>query len=346
MILKSLYYDPNGIARGIVENNSRQYNVSICREFNRSWCSCAYNLFNKSPCKHIMFLLGEVDLNKMVKKKILDRLETGCKTIDDLLAGGVPYSIVSGVYGKPMAGKSMFCYQIALANIKDNDRKVLYIDTEGIRVTDIRRLMYKFGERFDLKPEEINNKIEIISTLGDVQLKSLQKLFRMFGEMVTLDQSKGGKYTPHFEVCHPTYDDKKLGEYSMIIIDSLSKPIKDAIGSNTPNLPARSQIQERLFGMLTHKAMMHNLAIIINHHTTRNPAMPFGEDFGTPSGGDAIMYNTKYVLEFWTATNKIKNDSNWGIEARRVRLFRHPTEQVTGEWQVVRLKKDYGYTDE
>ena len=167
----------------------------------------------------------------------------------------------------------------------------------------------------------------------------------MFGLMPKLEQSSGGKYTPKFEFSAPILDDKKLGEYSMIIIDSFSKPLKDSVGVNTANLPARSQLQERLFGLLSHIAVKHNIAIIINHHTSKNPVMPFGVDFGKPIGGDSIIYNTKYVIEFWSATNKIKNDSNFGIEARRVRLVRHPVKQVDLEWKIIRLKKDWGYVD-
>jgi len=344
MILKELFYDGRGIARGIIEGNSGVYDTAIDSEFNRGWCSCPSYTFNKEPCKHIVYLLNKVEYNKMKERK-LDRLPTGSKIIDDLIGGGLPYSIVSGTYGKPMAGKSMFCYQAGLANLIKSKRKTLYIDTEGIRPQDIKELLYKFGARFGLDKATINSRFDITTTLGDIHLKSINKLFKMFGQNLILDQSKGGKYTAKFEYTTPTYNDKKLEDYSMIIIDSMSKPLKDTIGTNTANLPTRSQVQERIFGMLTHLAVQHNIAVIINHHVSSNPVMPFGVDFGHPIGGDSIMYNTKYVLEFWDATNKLKTETGWGIETRRVRLYRHPTEQVTGEWTPIRLQKDVGYVD-
>jgi len=345
MYIKKIEYDNVGIARGyIVSDSGNEYISCIDKTQSRFWCSCANYTFKKSLCKHIMFLMFNLDKSKMVSKK-LDRVKTGSQIIDDLLGGGVPYGIVSGTYGKPMAGKSMFCYQVGLANLKESPKKTLYIDTEGIRSQDIKSLLYKFGNRFDLDNKTINDRFDIITTLGDIQLKSIQKLFKMFGQMLTLDQSKGGKYSAKFEFSTPLLNDKKLEEYSMIIIDSLSKPIKDTVGTNTANLPTRSAIQERIFGLLSHVAVQFNQAIIINHHVSSNPVMPFGTDFGHPIGGDSIMYNTKYVLEFWDATNKIKTDTGFGIEARRVRLYRHPTEQITGEWIPIRLQKDVGYVD-
>jgi len=344
MIIKELFYDGRGIARAIIQGNSGVYNTSLDSEHNRGWCSCPHYVFNKTPCKHIIYLLSKVEYKKMVGKEV-DRVTTGSSILDELLGGGVPYSIVSGTYGKPMAGKSMYCYQVGLSNIKNTKKKTLYIDTEGIRPQDIKGLLYKFGQRFGLTTKDIDDRYDITTTLGDIHLKSIQKLFKMFGQNLILEQSKGGKYTAKFEYTTPIYKDEDFSGYSMIIIDSLSKPLKDTVGTNTANLPTRSQIQERIFGMLTHVAVQHNIAIIINHHVSSNPVMPFGTDFGHPIGGDSIMYNTKYVLEFWDATNQIKKDSGFGLEARRVRLFRHPTEQVTGEWKVIRLQKDVGYVD-
>jgi len=346
MIIRGLFYDNLGIARAIIQSKDKVYDTAFDIERKMGWCSCASYVFNKKPCKHIIHLIMNVDKNKMKKKSDLNRLKSGCEIIDDLLGGGIPYGIVTGIHGKPMAGKSIFTYQIGVANLNESADKTLYIDTEGIREDDIRGLLYKFGERFDVSKETIDKRFDIITTLGDSTLKSYQKLFKMFGVMAKIEQSSGGKYTPKFEFSAPILDKKKLEQYSMIIIDSFSKPMKDSVGTNTANLPARSQLQERLFGIISHIAVEYNIAIIINHHTSRNPTMPFGVDFGQPIGGDSIIYNTKYVLEFWDATNKIKKDSGFELEARRVKLIRHPVKQLDNEWRVVRLKNDYGYTDE
>lgn len=349
MRILELWYDLRGIARSVILSESgNEYDTCLDSKNHRGWCSCAFSTFNKERfCRHVLFLIDKIDYEEMKDmSNKLDRVSTGSQILDDLLGGGVPYGIVSGVYGRPAIGKSMYGYQIGLSSLKESNKKTLYIDTEGTRENDLRSLLYRFGKRFGLEKSDINKRFDIATTLGDIHLKSIQKLFQMFGQSLKLEQSRGGKYTAKFEFTTPIYKDDKLEEYSMIIIDSMSKPLKDSVGTNTSNLPTRSQIQERIFGMLTHIAVKYNIAVIIIHHCTHNPVNLFGVDWGVPTGGDSIIYNTKYVLEFWEATSPIKKSTGWDLEARRVRIFRHPTEQVDWKWIPIRLKKDTGYTDE
>ena len=348
MHVKSLFYDNLGIARSIIVSDSgEEYSTSLDKELKRSWCSCPNWVFNKQPCKHILFLLSKVEKGKMVNNKSkLNYMSTDSQILDDLLGGGVPYGIVTAVFGQPTAGKSMFGFQMCIANVKHSGIKTMYIDTEGLRPHDFKNVLKKFNkDRWNLTDKEIDEKCELITTLGDIRLLSVQKLFMMFGYMLTFDLSKNGKYTPKFDITTPTIKDEKWNDYGLIVLDSLTKPIKDSMGANTQNLPARAQLIERLFGKLYDVATRHNLAIVINHHASVNPVTPFGRDFGKMWGGDPVLYNSKYAMEFIDATNKIKNDTGWGVEARRVKLVRRPDEQVTDELIPIRLKKDYGYTD-
>jgi len=348
MIVRNITYDNLGIARGYVASDSgNEYVSCLDRNNNRVWCSCPVFTFNKIICKHVMALMNSVEYDRMVKKEKLDRISTDCQIIDDLLGGGIPFGIVTGLFGKPMSGKSFFAYQMIIKFLADTTLKAMYKDTEGLRERDLRGLLYRLGERFNVSKKDIDERVVIKTTLGDTQLRSVQKLLQMFGTMVTFTQSAGGKITPIFQACTPSIKQNILeNDFGLLVIDSLTKPIKDGITSTTSNLPTRSQVQERIFGELSNLATRSNMAILVNHHVSSNPVMPFGTDFGKPVGGDSIMYNTKYTLEFWDATNKIKKDSGFGLEARRVRLYRHPTEQIDGVWHVIRLKKDYGYTDQ
>jgi len=347
MKLNELFYDNYGIARGIISSDSgEEYCTSIDLQLRRSWCSCPYYIFNKTACKHIIYLLGNIEKDKMVNKRNkLDKVSTGSDILDELLGGGVPYGIVTSVFGEPMSGKSMFSFQMGLASIKETGLKTMYIDTEGIRPQDFYSITSKFKDRWELTDKDIKDKFEFVSTLGDLTFTSVQKLFRMFGYVLTYDISKGGKYTPKFEYCKPTIKEEKWSEYGMIIIDSITKPLKDSIGANTQNLPARAQVVERLFGKLYDLATRHGLAIMINSHASVDPITPFGRDFGHMWGGDGLLYNSKYALQFIDATSKIKNQTGWGIEARRVMLIRRPDEQATGDLTPIRLKKDWGYCD-
>jgi len=346
-LVDEIFYGSDGIARATIKSNSGNiYYVCIDKSENRAWCTCPYNVFNKVPCKHIIFALNKVEFSKMVNKNF-DVLKTGSEVIDELFGGGLPYGVVSGIYGKAMTGKSMFGYQVGLSNIK-NGGKTLYIDTEGIREQDIRKLLYKFGERWDLTKGEIDKNFIIKSTLGHPQYNSLQTLFMFFGEVLMIDQSDKGKLTVNFRTkkSTPLIKPESLEKFSMIILDSLTNPLKTTIGSNTSNLPARAQVEERLYAIFSHLATRYNMSIPIIHHASCNPVSLFGVDFGNMWGGDTILYNTKYAIQFWSATSKIQKETKWGNEARRVRLFRNPYKKATGEWKVVRLKEDYGFCDE
>jgi RecA/RadA recombinase len=133
----------------------------------------------------------------------------------------------------------------------------------------------------------------------------------------------------------------------MVIVDSITKPIKDSIGANTQNLPARAQLMERLFGKLFEIATRHDIAMIVTHHATVNPVTPFGRDFGKIWGGDSTMYNSKYAIEFiGDCPLKIRNETGWTVpESRRVKLIRRPDAQADGELHPIRLKNDWGYVD-
>ena len=348
MIIKDLYYDNWGMARAVIESSTNvEYCVTIDQSTYRMWCSCPQQIFNPtSSCKHIRHLLDNLEYKKMVKKKF-NFVETGSKTIDDLLGGGVPYGIVTAVYGEPTSGKTIFGHQMGLANIAKTGKKTILIETEGLRNYDVKITLYKFMKRWGLDKDIVDDKYIIKHTMGNMQLQSIQVLFKMFGVLPTFDISDKGKYTTKFnDKIKPTISEDTLKNTGMIIIDSFTKPIKDSIGSNTQNLPARSSLTEKLFNRLYHYAMVYNIAVIVNHHASINPLQMFGRDLGKPYGGDPILYNSKYAMEFIDAPRKLQQETGWGIETRRVKLLRRPDAQSTNELFPVRLKNNFGYTDD
>ena len=100
MQIERLYYDPTGIARAVVRGDSAiYYNVSIDYELLRNWCSCPQYVYYKVPCKHIKFVITNLEFDKMVNKIAqLDKLSTGSKVIDDLLGGGIPYGTITTIF--------------------------------------------------------------------------------------------------------------------------------------------------------------------------------------------------------------------------------------------------------
>jgi len=347
MKIQSIYYDNIGVARIILESDSgNEYDIAIDNPRRIAWCSCPFYVFNKIPCKHILFAMNYLEYDKMVDRtKSLKHLTTGCKTIDNLLGGGIPYGIVTAVFGEPTTGKTLFGYQSGLSNLANSNKDTILIETEGLRDIDTYNILEKFKSRWNLSSADITKRFKIIHTLGDPKLQSIQKLFQMFGYMITLEISKNGKYSIQFQNTIPTLTPNQLEKTSMIILDSLTKPVKDSVGSETQNLPARAQMTERLFGKLYHIAKVYNIAILVINHASVNPAVPYGRDLGKPYGGSPVLYNSKYAIGFVDATSEIKKNTGWGIEARRVRLLRRPDEQTTGQLYPVRLKKDWGFDD-
>ncbi len=59
------------------------------------------------------------------------RLPVGCRTIDELLGGGIETGAISLVYGPPGGGKTNLCLSTAVTTAAAGDR-VLFVDTEGI----------------------------------------------------------------------------------------------------------------------------------------------------------------------------------------------------------------------
>lgn len=357
MHLVSIYYDNNGTARAIVEGDR---GIEYCTSINRtewiSWCSCEAYVYSSIglPCKHIRFLNKNLDVNKMVDRTDeLFKLPTGCKTVDDLLGGGIPHKLITALFGDPATGKSWLAYQSGVNNIKINKKKTLLIDTEGLTQNDLDNILGKLRSRFGVSEKEIKENFQMIKTYNDPQMHSIQKLLQMFGYMVLFEMSeKGGKYKVIFKHCEDTLKPKELEGISMIILDSLTKPIKDSIGSETANLPARAQIVERLFGKLHQVADLYNIAVIVIHHQSNPP--PVGPYRIKPYayGGNPVYYNSKYILQIFDSTKKerdIKCKENqkktWQIEARRIALVRRPDEQATGEKIPIRLMKDFGFTD-
>ncbi len=60
-------------------------------------------------------------------------LSTGCNTLDSLLGGGIESGIITEFFGEGGSGKTNICLQLA-KNVALQDKKSIYIDTEGISV--------------------------------------------------------------------------------------------------------------------------------------------------------------------------------------------------------------------
>jgi len=348
MKIESVSFDNDGIARiEVLSDSNNRYVVCIDSDTLKTWCDCPRWVYKKEQCKHIKFVLANVNLAGLKRRNNMELLKSGCATIDSLLGGGFPYGMVVSVTAEPNIGKTKLGLQLAVANIKQKCKHSIIIETEGESFEDHLVLMKKFAVRYGLSEQDLVKHIKYYQTIGDVKEYGIQKLMKLLGYDLKLTLSKGGKFSTDFTQTKLGIDETVLKNSSFMLIDSITTPIKESVGSETQNLPARASIVQRLYGRLYQLAKTYNLLVVVNHHTSVNPVMPFGKDLGKIYGGQPVLYNSKYAIQLLPSTNELRKKYYQGFEneARRIRLIRHPYIIADGKLYNIRLKKDYGFCD-
>jgi DNA repair protein RadB len=72
-------------------------------------------------------------------------IPTECKSLDELLGGGIESGSLTSLYGEAGSGKTNLCLQLA-KNVVLSGKKVIFIDSEGV---SFERLKQIAGEDFD-----------------------------------------------------------------------------------------------------------------------------------------------------------------------------------------------------
>ncbi len=121
----------------------------------------------------------------------IERLSLGCKSLDDLLGGGLEYGVITNFYGEAGSGKSNLAL-IATKNVVAAGKKVIFIDTEGSysieRINQISKAPEKVNSNTTLlEPMNFNEQHKMILELskkiskeiGLVVLDSLVALYRI-----------------------------------------------------------------------------------------------------------------------------------------------------------------------
>lgn len=73
------------------------------------------------------------------------KIPLDCPSLDELLEGGFETGCITLLYGEAGSGKTNLCLQLA-RNIARSDRKVIYVDTEGVSLDRLRQMS---GEDFE-----------------------------------------------------------------------------------------------------------------------------------------------------------------------------------------------------
>jgi len=78
----------------------------------------------------------------------IERISTGIRDIDNILAGGIPKGFLVAVVGEPGCGKTIFCLHFVSAGLREGE-KAIFITTEESKESIIRQ-----AEQFGLGFEE------------------------------------------------------------------------------------------------------------------------------------------------------------------------------------------------
>lgn len=197
------------------------------------------------------------------ERKMIGRISTNCKELDELLGGGVEAKAITEAYGRFASGKTQLGFQLAVNAQKPVDKGglgggVLFLDTEGtFRPERIETIAKAAG----LDPKETLENIFVVrATTTEQQILSLEKA------------------------------DKLIKEHNikLIIVDSLMSLFR----SEYPGRGALGERQQKLNGHI-HKlqqlADTYNLAVYITNQVMDNPGILFG-DPTTPVGGNIVAH--------------------------------------------------------
>jgi DNA repair protein RadB len=108
---------------------------------------------------------------------VLNKISTGCRTIDKLLGGGVPSESITLIYGEAETGKTTLALQCTLACARQG-YKTLFVDCDG--TFSARRLSQIASERFEemaeliifMRPNDFREQATVIDQLTDYVTKN------------------------------------------------------------------------------------------------------------------------------------------------------------------------------
>ena len=95
----------------------------------------------------------------------MKRIQTGCKSLDDLLGGGIETGSITLFYGEAGAGKSNVCMQIAYTFMR-NGTKAIYIDSEGLSMERLEQIFVDAEIRKKLLISQVHSMEEQSDRVG------------------------------------------------------------------------------------------------------------------------------------------------------------------------------------
>ena len=203
------------------------------------------------------------------KRRGIERLSTGVKSLDDLLGGGIETKAVTEVVGEFGAGKTQICHQLSVMVQLTKEKgglggKALYVDTENTfrpeRIMQIAR--YK-----GLDPNEA--------------LKNIlyARAFTSDHQIMIIDEAR------------------KLIEnenIKLVVVDSLVSHFR-AEYPGRENLAERQQKLNHHIAQLLRIADIYNIAVVVTNQVVAQPDAFFTNPL-KPAGGNVVAHGATYRI--------------------------------------------------
>jgi DNA repair protein RadB len=193
-----------------------------------------------------------------------EKIPVGC-CIDKLLNGGVETRVITQVYGPPASGKTNLCLQIALNCIR-NDKKVIFIDTEG------------------------GHSIERMRQIAGKEFKKFIDSSLFFGPHNFGEQDK------IIENLKSIISDK----FGLIVLDSAVSLYR--IGTEEDKSQNLNRLMSKQFATLGELARKHNLAAVVTNQVYASLV----DEGVEPVGGNILKYWSKAIIELQNSEKGVR----------------------------------------
>lgn len=212
----------------------------------------------------------ETGLELMERRKILGRIQTGSKELDNLLGGGIETGSITEFYGQFGSGKSQIAFQ-ATVNVQLPVEKgglngtAVFIDTEG---TFRPERIIQMASAKNLDPKEVLKNIMVARAYNsDHQMLLAEKAAEIAEEK----------------------------NVRVVVIDSLTSHFRSEYSGRGELAPRQQKLNRHLHSLQRDLADMHNVAVIVTNQVMANPVIVFG-DPTTPIGGNIVGHLSTYRL--------------------------------------------------
>jgi len=203
------------------------------------------------------------------RRKAIERISTGSRNLDDLLAGGIETQAVTEFYGEFGSGKTQICHTLCVTTQLPKDQGglgggVVYVDTENtFRPERIAEIAHARGQNSDVILDGIIVAKAFNSSHQELILGELGSQIRSHGIRLAIVDSAVAHYRAEF------------------------------LGRGT--LSERQQRLNRFMHTLVRTAEVYNIAVVATNQVQSSPDTFFG-DPTKATGGNVVAHTSTYRI--------------------------------------------------